>query len=329
MVERELTIPTQRERMLTFRSGGWVILLSLVLTMGVGVWNLWPVLATKFRPAVGDGVHVESYGFDLRGLTVPWEKLVAAGVGKDQIRALGIRGRAVEMWTVDDVRRIRERERVKFLVDTDRVIGVEIAGETRAYPLRVLVQHEICNDVVGGVPVAVTYSPLCDSVVVFDRRVGGETLEFGVSGLLVNSNLVTFDRRDGGKGESLWSQLWFKALAGPQTGTELKRVEHALAEWGTWIKLHPDTKVAAGEAALRPLYLKEPYQSYDSSNVLKFPVEPLWAGDKKMRVVALPGDAEQWRVVKAGEQGERRDGVEAFAFAWYAMWPGSDFTQVK
>ena len=97
------------------------------------------------------------------------------------------------------------------------VIALEIDGDARAYPLRVLIWHEIANDVVGSVPVAVTYCPLCNSAVVFERNLGDETLEFGVSGKLRNSDLVMYDRTS----QSWWQQFTGEAIAGSYTGQEL------------------------------------------------------------------------------------------------------------
>ena len=104
----------------------------------------------------------------------------------------------------------------RFLVPGDLVIGLSLHGEARAYPLEILALHEVCNDTLGGEPILVTYQPLCDSAVVFERRVDGHTREFGVSGLLYNSNLLMYDRHpEQPQDESLWSQLQFRALAGP------------------------------------------------------------------------------------------------------------------
>ena len=103
----------------------------------------------------------------------------------------------------------------------------------RAYPLRVLVWHEVVNDTVSGLPILVTYNPLSEGIAVFDRRVAGRTLSFGVSGLLYQSNLLMYDR-DGTRGaESLWSQLQARAVSGPAAGAgqTLELVPFALARW--------------------------------------------------------------------------------------------------
>ena len=181
---------TQRPRQLDWRSGGWLLLLMAILVLAVVAWRVVPLLGTSSR-AIGDGLHVESYGFSMAGLNVPRELVVAAGFPKDGMPALVDPAAMPGTGVVP----LNESRRGKYVVTSDRVVGVILGGEARAYPVRLLNWHEVINDTLGGIPIAVTYHPLCDSVVVFDRRVDGETLEFGVSGLLFNSNQLLFDRR--------------------------------------------------------------------------------------------------------------------------------------
>ena len=98
------------------------------------------------------------------------------------------------------------------------VVSIEINGDARAYPLRILIWHEIVNDIVGGKPVTVTYCPLCNAAIVFDRMVDGEAKDFGTTGLLRNSDLIMYDRQT----ESWWQQFTGKAIAGSQVGSSLK-----------------------------------------------------------------------------------------------------------
>lgn len=118
------------------------------------------------------------------------------------------------------------------------VIGVERAGETRAYPMRILDRHEIVDDAFD-IPVAVTYCPLCGSSVVLDRRVDGEGTVFGVSGLLWRDHLVMYDDAT----ESRWSQLFATAIQGPKTGTRIERLSSTLTTWGEWQQIHPESTV--------------------------------------------------------------------------------------
>ena len=126
-----------------------------------------------------------------------------------------------------------------LLHETDLIIGVERDGDARAYPVNLLSYHEIVNDVVGGEPLAITWCPLCASAVVYDRRVGGRTLEFGVSGFLYRSNLMLFDRKTG----SLWSQLLGGAVTGRMRGAKLRGLPFVQQTWAAWREEHPRTKV--------------------------------------------------------------------------------------
>lgn len=125
------------------------------------------------------------------------------------------------------------------LPDSSLVIGIARAGEARAYPVDLLSLHEVVNDVVGGLPIAVTWCPLCASAVGYDRRVGDRTLTFGVSGYLYRANLMLFDRETG----SLWSQLLGGAVTGRMRGTALRRIPIVHETWARWRRRHPGTLV--------------------------------------------------------------------------------------
>jgi hypothetical protein len=127
----------------------------------------------------------------------------------------------------------------RLLPDSSRVVGIERGGDARAYPIDLLALHEVVNDVVGGEPVAVTWCPICATGLGFERRIGGRTLSFGVSGYLYRNNLVLFDRETG----SLWSQLLGGAMTGRMRGRELRRFPLVQTTWGEWKQAYPDTRV--------------------------------------------------------------------------------------
>jgi hypothetical protein len=122
---------------------------------------------------------------------------------------------------------------------TEPVIGLSINGDARAYPLRILTWHEIVNDVVGGVPVAVTYCPLCNAAIVFERTVDGTVLEFGTTGKLRKSDLVMYDRQT----ESWWQQFLGEAIVGEMTGKKLRFLPARLEAWERFTARHPDGRV--------------------------------------------------------------------------------------
>jgi hypothetical protein len=149
---------------------------------------------------------------------------------------------------------------VDFLTDAEPVLAFEIDGDARAYPIQVMIWHEIVNDTVGGVPVSVTYCPLCNTAVAVDRRVGERVLSFGTSGKLYQSALVMYDRQT----QSLWSHFTGQAIAGVLTGTDLERLPVATVAWDTWRNAHPDGLVLSRETGHNRDYGRNPYPGYDN-----------------------------------------------------------------
>lgn len=156
-----------------------------------------------------------------------------------------------------------------FVSDDELVIGLRLNGETKAYPLFILVWHEIVNDKLGNTPVAVTYCPLCFTNQVFERKINGIETEFGTSGKLYNSNLVMYDRNT----DSQWSQALGKAITGELAGHELKRIPFDVIKWSDWKSLYPDSLVLTTDTGqLRP-YGSDPYGDYYTDPRIIFPVE--------------------------------------------------------
>lgn len=155
---------------------------------------------------------------------------------------------------------------VDFLGDTEPVLAVEIDGEARAYPVQVLIWHEIVNDTIGDVPIAVTYCPLCNSAVAYDRRVGTRVLTFGTSGLLWNSSLVMYDRQT----ETLWSHFTGAGIIGILTGVQLEAFPVATVPWRTWRDAHPDGLVLSRSTSFTRDYGSNPYPGYDDVNSTPF-----------------------------------------------------------
>lgn len=149
---------------------------------------------------------------------------------------------------------------VDHLAPLDPVMSFTKNGETRAYPLRVMTFHEIVNDVVGGDPVAVTYCPLCNAAIVFDRRLGGEVLDFGTTGKLRNSDLVMYDRQT----DSWWQQFSGEAIAGDYAGTQLRMLPSRLVSWERFAEAHPDAVVLQDPTGFRRPYGMNPYDGYDT-----------------------------------------------------------------
>ncbi|MYE27302.1 MAG: DUF3179 domain-containing protein [Chloroflexi bacterium] len=151
-------------------------------------------------------------------------------------------------------------EAANWLSVRSPVIALEIDGEARAYPLAILMWHEIANDEIAGRPVAVTFCPLCNSSVTFDRRVNGSVLDFGVSGLLRNSDLIMYDRQS----ETWWQQLTGEGLVGEYAGVLLELVPSQVIGFGRFAERYPEGLVMSRETGYNRQYGINPYSNYDS-----------------------------------------------------------------
>ena len=170
-------------------------------------------------------------------------KLLSGGPPKDGIPS------------IDRPKFISAQDANKFLNDNELVLGIDLNGDKKAYSFQILVWHEIVNDIVAGKPVAITYCPLCGTGIAYERTINNEPVEFGVSGLLHNSDLVMYDR----KTDTLWGQINGKAIIGELTGMRLKQVPIDTVTWGDWKKLNPDTKVLSRETGFIRSYGRSPY----------------------------------------------------------------------
>jgi hypothetical protein len=164
------------------------------------------------------------------------------------------------------------------------VVSVIIEGEAKAYPLSILMWHEIVNDTIGGVPVTVTFCPLCNTGIVFERVIDGYELTFGTSGMLRNSDLVMWDRQT----ESFWQQITGEALVGDYSTTEtvLKQVPSSITSWETFADAHPNGKLLERVQNVYGLpaksYDNPPYAGYDDIDDHPF----LFSGTIDDRLVA-------------------------------------------
>ncbi|PWJ18067.1 DUF3179 domain-containing protein [Jannaschia seohaensis] len=214
-------------------------------------------------------------GTDFSRSAIPWIEVRSGGPGRDGIPALD----APDFIPAADETRLAARE---------PVIALEMPGAVpRAYPIRYLTWHEIVNDTVGGLPVAVTFCPLCNSAVTFDRRVGDRVLSFGVTGKLRHSDMIMYDRET----ESWWQQAVGEGIVGEMTGVHLTMLPSWMEPWSEFLSRNPDGLVMAQPRANRP-YGRNPYERYDSS---QWPF--LYTGD------APPHGIEPLaRVVRVGER---------------------------
>jgi len=168
---------------------------------------------------------------------------------------------------------------VDFLADNEPVLALDIDGDARAYPVQIMTWHEIVNDTLGDVPVAVSYCPLCNSAVAFDRRLGDQVLDFGTSGLLFNSALVMYDRQT----ETLWSHFTGEGIIGELTGEDLQVFPVATVSWATFRDANPHGLVLSRETGFSRDYGRNPYPGYDDVDGVPF----LFEGEVDGRYTAL------------------------------------------
>lgn len=203
--------------------------------------------ATEAR-AGPEGWRFEWPRTDFSRHSVPYDEIISGGPPKDGIPA------------IDQPAFVPVRE-VRDLAPEEPAISIRIGSEARAYPLRILIWHEIVNDTVGGTPVAVTWCPLCNSAVVFDRRAAGRTLSFGTTGKLRHSDLVMYDRET----ESWWQQFTGTAIVGELLGTELKLVPARVESIERFRTRFPNGQVLLPPSASARSYGRNPYVGYDKS----------------------------------------------------------------
>ena len=233
-------------------------------------WMLWQEAHPEFEPFVGfDGFKADVMAvidpnfrlFLRRGVKheIRLEEIAWGGVAKDGIPAL-INPTHIGASEAD------------YLRDDELVFGVQINGDARAYPMRILDWHEMFNDVVGGVPVALAYCTLCGSGILYETQVPGqtETFTFGSSGFLYRSNKLMYDRQT----HSLWNQFTGRPVVGPLTGSgiELKVRPVTITRWKSWLERHPNTTVLSLDTGYARDYRPgRPYGAYFASPDLMFP----------------------------------------------------------
>ncbi len=155
---------------------------------------------------------------------------------------------------------------VTWLHDHEPVLAFDLGHESRVYPVQVLIWHEIVNDTVAGIPVTVSYCPLCNSAIAFDRRLGSRVLDFGTSGRLYRSDLVMYDRQT----DSLWVQFLGQAVAGRLTGSKLAEYPVSTVSWGDWRHAHPAGLVLSRDTGFDRPYGQNPYFGYDDVHTQPF-----------------------------------------------------------
>ncbi len=221
------------------------------------------------------GISSRGWNTDFSLHTISFEEITSV-VPRDGIPA------------IDNPKFESPEEASRWLGDAEPVISFELNDDARAYPLQILTWHEIVNDTVGGVPVAATFCPLCNSAIVFDRHLDGEVLDFGVSGNLRNSDLIMYDRQT----HSWWQQFTGEGIVGDKAGKNLETLSAFIISFTDFRNAHPDGRVLSRDTGFSRNYGQNPYAGYDRADNPPF----LFDGDTdgrllpKDRVVAIAID---------------------------------------
>ena len=187
------------------------------------------------------------FSTDFSKHSVPYSEILSGGPPKDGIPA------------IDDPKSVSIEEADAWLGPQEPVILVEVEGQARAYPVQILMWHEIVNDNIGGVPVAVTFCPLCNTGIAFERTFDGQVLDFGTTGRLRYSNLIMYDRQT----ETWWQQATGEGIAGEFTGRQLTFVSAFIVSWADFKAAHADAQVLSRDTGYARDYGRNPYVGYD------------------------------------------------------------------
>ncbi len=211
--------------------------------------------------------NIEWRKTDFSKSTVDFEEIESGGPPKDGIPA------------IDRPKFISIDQADQWLDSQEPVIVLTLAGQARAYPIQVLIYHEIVNDEIADIPVSITFCPLCNASIVFDRRVGGKVLDFGVTGKLRMSDMIMYDRQT----ESWWQQFTGKGIIGAYAGTVLKQIPASIVAYSDFKEAYPLGLVLSSDTGYSRPYGSNPYRGYDQVGDYPF----LFSGKIDKRLPAM------------------------------------------
>ncbi|MBM3126208.1 MAG: DUF3179 domain-containing protein [Chloroflexi bacterium] len=194
------------------------------------------------------------FSTDFSKHSVPYSEILSGGPPKDGIPS------------IDEPQFIPAKEADEWLADREPVVFVQVGEDARAYPIQILMWHEIVNDVVGGEPLMISFCPLCNTAIAFKRTHDGQVLDFGTTGRLRYSNLIMYDRQT----ETWWQQATGDAIAGEYTGSQLEFYPASMISWADFKTQFPDGKVLSRDTGHPRDYGRNPYYGYDDISQTPF-----------------------------------------------------------
>lgn len=247
------------------------LLIALLMTPPLAELSMAQTLEPSPSPQLrGWRTNTEKRSIDLA-------ELMSGGPPKDGIPAL------------TQPKFVSAEEASHWLKPNEPVISLAVEGEAHAYPLQILIWHEIVNDQIAGIPVAVTFCPLCYSAVAFNRTIAGRVHTFGVSGFLRHSDMVMYDRET----ESLWQQITGEGLVGDWSGVKLKALPAQIVAFEQFVSAYPKGQVLSRDTGYRREYGRNPYTGYDdiakSPRLYRGKLDPRVPPMEKLVVVSVNG----------------------------------------
>ena len=244
----------------------WITLAALVALTLVAVIAAprpqSPRVGGPSTSATGSGISANTppadaaseFKTDFTKHSVPYSEILSGGPSKDGIPA------------IDAPKYVSVGEANDWIKPVEPVIAVQVGDDIRAFPIQILIWHEIVNAEVGGTPLAVTFCPLCNTAIVYERTLGAQTLDFGTTGRLRYSNLVMYDRQT----ESWWQQATGTAIVGSLTGAQLRARPASMISWSDFKAAHPSGRVLSRDTGYSRPYGRNPYPGYDDINSSPF-----------------------------------------------------------
>lgn len=222
---------------------------------------------------------------DFDNTSIDFSEIMSGGPPRDGIPA------------IDSPEFISAESAAQWLGDNEPVISLQMDGTARAYPLQILMYHEIVNDVIAGKPVTVTFCPLCNASIVFDANVDGQSLDFGTTGRLRNSDLVMYDRQS----ETWWQQFTGTGIVGDFNGVRLNRIPSQIISFETFRKAFPDGEILSRNTGFSRQYGNNPYTGYDDINSNPFlytgDIDPRLPPMERVLAIAEEAASDKWQLV--------------------------------
>ena len=254
---------------LTFRNGGWVLLMTGIVLAGIMVWAIAPAALRLTSMPPGDNQTIESYAFDLSNLKIDRELVVPAMRHRNMSPVVT----DPKILSPEEIVQRNNSIRDPLVVSKDLVVGVEIGGESRAYPLHFLHVHEIVNDTLGGTPIAIVWHWPSGHLAVFERTIDSNVVSFANSGLSGNGGMLFYPLQEKIGNERLFASMLEKSVTGEDV--TLTPVPHDVVSWKNWFAEHPDTTSLAPNEQLKKRYRKASPELYFLTEVIYFPTSPM------------------------------------------------------